>query len=214
MASSKSEEAELIVSPELSTTIEVLIIGMILEINIRGLLSSFSKLAAKNGSPFVMWLIIAGNCFSLMLAISSIWLLFTTEENYTAVKTVVNIAYQLFYTTFDAFLLFKTSRVWSHTRWFVVVSSIFMANRIGWAIYELGSAREPWSSQTSLTAQNVLSASGVLASDIACDVFCTVMTILLVCKMKTHSEKPNPLFAVLWQENCKAYSSMIGGLTL
>ncbi|ORY37798.1 hypothetical protein BCR33DRAFT_721289 [Rhizoclosmatium globosum] len=84
------------------------------------------------------------------------------------------------FTLTDIFLLFKTWYILDRKTWFLIVSIIFILNRIGWGAIESYKSYGLWDqdSDSCKWIANVDMMTGVYASDIAIDLLATISTLI------------------------------------
>ncbi|ORY53607.1 hypothetical protein BCR33DRAFT_710996 [Rhizoclosmatium globosum] len=177
---------QVFVPSTISNSIQLLIMGMVLEVNARGLISTYTNIKSRTGCMTVLVLMLAGNVFSVLLVWAGSWILFVGQDKCNQVSVFLTFAWNLFFCTFDAFLLFKTSRVCRHARWFLLLA---------WAAYDLSLAQGLWNEGLNLCLilDDLTSGTGVLISDI--------FAIYLVLTLQKAETEPNKLYQVLCREN-------------
>ncbi|ORY45148.1 hypothetical protein BCR33DRAFT_716483, partial [Rhizoclosmatium globosum] len=133
-----------------------------------------------------------------------------------------NSASHYFYLSFDVFVLFKTCVISGFNVWVIVLSGIVFANRVIWTILDIYKSGGYWDEieQQCHYRQFPLSGIGYNASDMVCDLYCTVVSIIFSWKMLRFSS--SGMKELIYQENvlrsfimlCVNSYAMYGALTI
>ncbi|KAJ3057940.1 hypothetical protein HDU98_005923 [Podochytrium sp. JEL0797] len=190
--------------PPFQHAISLVILGLIVESNIRGIVSALRKLHTSRHKPNAnLLLILTCNVASLGIVCASIALEAVTQGTCVPIWQTLNVFYHLFFVAFDIFLLYKTHVVFcsKSTLQYKFWSAVILANRIAWALADLVASKGVWNPDAEMQCsfqKNLVSGPGYLISDIILDVLCTLAILYTAfgyaCEM-------NRLWRVLILEN-------------
>ncbi|KAJ3119573.1 hypothetical protein HK100_000251, partial [Physocladia obscura] len=138
-------------SQQVSLLVSTMMMGMTLEINIRGIASGIRRISGEGKTIGIV--ILVCNLLCLLQAVGYVWSQFTVP---------------------NVFLLYKTWLVFGKPNRILAVATILTINRICWGAYDLGVSEGIWDDMNGCVwYSNSKSAYGYYSADISCDIFAT-----------------------------------------
>ncbi|TPX39628.1 hypothetical protein CcCBS67573_g10661 [Chytriomyces confervae] len=164
-----------------------IIVGLVIEISFTGIITITLRLFKKGGSKNfwkVASLMLFFNVWCIVYMVFFTLSFFAVKENCIVINTMSNISSQLFYVTYDLFMLYKTYAVSRSNRVVLYCIFVIVAHRAVWTGWDIAKSTGVYDPETDVCAyyQYPLSGFGYNAADLICDAFCTVVAIGFNCQ--------------------------------
>ncbi|KAJ3023864.1 UNVERIFIED_CONTAM: hypothetical protein HDU68_008433 [Siphonaria sp. JEL0065] len=184
--------------------------GLTGEISISGIISS-SVLAAQTtgGSKLAFYIMTNFNVACIFYMFNIFFDLYLVESNCVIGQHIGNSSSHYFYLCFDFFILFKSYAVSGSNQYVLVMSVLIYLHRIAWTVMDIYYSGGVWDpvAQNCNYVQYPLSGIGYNASDMICDFFCTIVSIVFTWKhVKSNFSS---IGKVIFQENVIRSSVML-----
>ncbi|ORY45092.1 hypothetical protein BCR33DRAFT_716434 [Rhizoclosmatium globosum] len=183
--------------------------GSITEISVHGILciwllptarvttspNSITKSESNKLSPIFL-LMLFFNTWGIIYMALNTWALFLTRDFCFPGQIVVNLASQVYYISFDVFLLYKTYALCPAKPRIRLSIGLVILHRFLWTLADLVSSRGIYNDATNACEyyQNPITGFGYNASDIICDLFCTYIA---VSKNWSHLSRHSKNFSIV-----------------